>query len=164
MRCVIPLLALIATTACRQPFFTPRPLAPAPSKPEPLSPGEIQGISIEHGACFGWCPTYSYTLPRGGVAQYNGVANVPIVGAYEAFFDSASFAGLATLVWRQGLFRTRHDTVLEIDASATIITVRFRDTTRVFIRSFEFLERDGVDRAMSAIDSVGQHLAWRPRP
>jgi hypothetical protein len=88
----------------------------------PMPDGAL--IYVAHGACFGRCPVYQFTLTPEGVVRYEGIDNVKTIGTVQYEVSPSLAAKLASEMSLNGflLFENFYPTV--IDAAQTITGLR----------------------------------------
>jgi hypothetical protein len=154
---LVALVGAIALVACGMPFWRVPPHIPKPMANPPTSPADFDAIGISYSGCLGTCPIYSVELSASGVARYEGVCYVKMLGTYEARVDSATFASAAQLVLDSDFLR--------IDETMTGI-ISDADNVEVAIRLVDGRVRRlgygpsfwGIARQ---IDLLASHLQWR---
>lgn len=67
-----------------------------------VSLDDIRVARVEHTACLGTCPVYSYSFWVDGRAEYHGEAFVPRIGHYKGKIGGGEFRALAYLIVTRG--------------------------------------------------------------
>ena len=80
VRFALPRIAVACWTGAEPaPIAQPTPAAPrAHARPLALE------VTLERTSCFGFCPEYTVTIHGDGVVEWNGVANVAVIGSRTA--------------------------------------------------------------------------------
>lgn len=86
-------------------------------------------ITLERGACFGFCPIYKVALFEDGTGVYMGIANVDHIGVHVLEIEPSSIMHIAQIAEISGYFdwQDNYDKQLMTDQSTVITTMQTED-------------------------------------
>lgn len=92
-------------------------------QPAHFTPDMTPVITLERGACFGFCPVYNLVIYDNGTVIYTGISNVEVVGVRMIEIDTLSVMSLADRMSLTGYFDWQDEyTEQLITDQVTVIT------------------------------------------
>jgi hypothetical protein len=125
-----------------------------------LAAAGVDRVVLDRGPCYGRCPAYRLTIRADGRASYVGERFVRLRGTYETRFNVLAFAPFADVLYRRGMFSSRHGNYVA-DAPATTISVIFSNGAVVDSVAYGFAAddlEDDIRASATYIDGFVGHL------
>ncbi len=123
----------------------------------------VTEIGLSRGACFGYCPEYTVTLHRSGLAAFIGGYNVDMIGPHEAGLESEAFDDLARAVMFLCLASPTRDPEpggwVVTDRSSTSVWVA-RGAEQVDVGAFAGVRDRIRERLGAVIDLAASEFEW----
>jgi hypothetical protein len=93
-------------------------------------------VTLERGACYGNCPTYSVALFGDGTVVYTGIANVENIGVHVSAIDAARVQVIAEGAALFGYFtwEDAYTAFVKSDQATVITSVRWEDQSKRITR------------------------------
>ena len=93
-------------------------------------------ITLERGACFGFCPVYNLAAYKDGSIVKMGIANVQDLGVSVMKVDTFAIEGVVQQAQALGYFdwKDRYDTQVKTDQTTVVSSVRWEDQYKQIFR------------------------------
>ena len=93
-------------------------------------------ITLERGACFGFCPVYNLAVYKDGTVVKMGIANVPDLGVTVTKVDGFAVEGVVQQAQALGYFdwKDRYDTQVKTDQTTVVSSVQWEDQYKQIYR------------------------------
>jgi hypothetical protein len=93
-------------------------------------------VTLQQGACFGFCPTYNVALYADGTTVFMGIGNVPAMGVHILQTDAAAVSLIAESASIFGYFdwKDSYEQYVKTDGAVVITSVRWQDQSKRITR------------------------------